>query len=1307
MRSYRVVGSLCLLLIGSLAAIAQNASVSGTVSDPSGAAVVGAIVTAANTGTGVLTPATTNQSGVYVFPSLPPGTYSFTAEQPGFNKETVSGVILEIGSQLTVNLALQIGQANQTVEVQATAAIVNTSTATIGDVVTGKQLQDLPLIGRSAYNLILTQPGAIGGFGGGQNLYLNGNQGNSVSYTMDGINAQNNLLTGTFYLYSNYVSQDRTEEARIVTSPADVEYGRGAGQVQMITRAGSNRFVGSAWEEFRNTALNANDFFNNARGVDPNTHQPISPRQVLVQNNYGIRFGGPIRKNKTFFNGIYDPYKQRQSPTFTANVYTQSARNGIFRYYPGALNGNAASANPSVNFTGQPVIPAGATGPLQSVNVLGVDPNRLVMDPTGIVGKYLSLMPLPNNYQVGDGLNVAGYTWNRPIPVNFELYEGRIDHLFNEKERISITLNQQSYHSINVAAPPPYPSIPWQADPTETTQYSVALTSILSPTLINEVRIGVFRPRTTVQTPFTQTPPIGPVSNKGLLPVVDGVPFVLCYSGSLAAPTNTSCASPSATLGVTDPVSGNASNYIAPVYQYGDALTWIRGRHSFKGGVEVRLISDSGYDANGVVPNVVLGANGSVPVTGISAFPGIGSNLTLAQNLLTDLSGSVVSANMTNFSSGGANPVFTPGLTRYREWHQNEMSLYFKDDFKLRPNLTLNFGIRYELYLAPYEAQGKGLAPVGGAGAVFGISGTSFANGEFQPGVFNGTPTIIQNIGPGTAHPNVPFYHTDLNNFAPGVGVAWAVHSDHLKWLTGGQDQTSVRAGYGIGYQRLPIYLTHYNSGFEPGLAEGDTETTATNLSNLVLPVAPVSTPLAPIPSAGPGSHTQSLLAYDQNLRVPYVQNYNFSIQRAVTPNTSITVSFVGSKGTKLIRSIDTNELDIYNNTFLQAFQTVAAGGDSPLIDKIFANLPVASAAAAVAAAGNGSNYIRTNSSFFTFLANNNPGGLANAVNTTTFGTNQVGGLVPHAGLPSNFFVANPQFLSTYLTGNLGNSTYNSLQIQGTRRFSGGFSLQGSYVWSKALGEDEGDSSTYQSDYRTLRDLGLDKRLLGFNHRQVFKLNGIYELPVGRGRRFGRNMNAFLDGVIGGWQMGWIYNYFTGAPITITAQNTINNFGNAGATVATPGFTPMQVGQLPGASATELGGYVTIFPGLTQIPDPGRASLTTVGGLNTRSSLLAIASASGTPILVNAPAGVLGNYPLTTLAAPPGNQLDLNLQKQFRITERFNFQLRATATNALNHPEFSPPTAANLNINSTTFGRITTIVTGTQRIMVLQGRINF
>ncbi len=308
-----------------------------------------------------------------------------------------------------------------------------------------------------------------------------------------------------------------------------------------------------------------------------------------------------------------------------------------------------------------------------------------------------------------------------------------------------------------------------------------------------------------------------------------------------------------------------------------------------------------------------------------------------------------------------------------------------------------------------------------------------------------------------------------------------------------------------------------------------------------------------------------------------------------------------------------------------------------------------------MAAAGGGSNYLRTNASTFTFLANNNLGGLANFLNTTNFGTNLVGGLVPNAGLPVNFFVANPQFLSTYLTSNFGNSTYNSLQIQGQRQLSDGLFIQGSYVWSKALGEDDGQSSTLQGDYRTLRNMSLDKALLSFDHRQVFKANGFYELPLGRGRWVGRNMNRILDSVIGGWQAGWNYSYYTGAPVTITAQNTLNNFASFSTTAGqpSPGFTANLIGSMPETGVTRLGGYVTYFPGLTQVPDPSRANLTSTGGLNTRSTLLAIANGSGLPVFVYPLAGQLGSLGLNTLTSPSSNTLDLNLQKSFRISRAF------------------------------------------------------
>src|SRR5260370_28921079 len=323
-----------------------------------------------------------------------------------------------------------------------------------------------------------------------------------------------------------------------------------------------------------------------------------------------------------------------------------------------------------------------------------------------------------------------------------------------------------------------------------------------------------------------------------------------------------------------------------------------------------------------------------------------------------------------------------------------------------------------------------------------------------------------------------------------------------------GKKMSVIRAGSGIGYEPLPLYLVHNDSGLEPGLSELDAITSASLLTvaNLVLPVKAAGAPLSPIPVTGTGSHTQNLFAFDQNLRTPYVQNYNCSIQRQLASNTWLTLSYAGSKGTKLVRSIDTNEVNVFSNGILEAFQTLEAGGTSPLIEQIFG--------------AGGSNTVRTTSSTQGFLANNNVGGFANFIQTTTsLGAGTIGGLLSKAGLPANFVVANPQFVSTYLTGNFANSTYNSLQVVADRRISRSFTIQASYVFSKVLGEDEGDSPTEQSSYYTFRNMKLDNRRLIFDRTHVFKTNGYYELPFGRGKTFGRNANGFVDRIIGGWQI--------------------------------------------------------------------------------------------------------------------------------------------------------------------------------------------
>jgi hypothetical protein len=1280
MKNVRVATFLGALLLGAFGYAQQtDATVSGTVTDPTGAHVVAAIVTALNANTGVATPATTNEAGIYTMPQLTPGKYNFTAEHPGFRKSVISDVELQVGTVLVLNLGLELGQTTESIEVKAAATEVNATSASVGNVVEGKRLQELPLNGRSAYDLLLTQPGVQEG----TNFILNGNQGGSVNFTTDGLSTMDNLHQSAFYLYSNVVSVDRAEEFRVVTSPADAEYGRGSGQVQMLTRGGGNKFSGSAFYEVRNAAFNANNWFNNAAGSDASGN-PLKARSQLKQNNYGIRFGGPVKRNKMFFNGIYEPYKQRNFTTVNPIVYTPTALQGIFRFYPGATNGNAQAAVPTVTLGGQPIQPSTATGALQSVSVLGRDPARLTPDATGTIAHTLSFMPLPNNYLVGDGLNTAGFTWNQPTPVNFELYEGRIDYNFNEKQHLAITLSQQSYHSFNVASPPTFPAVPGQADPTETSTYTAALNSVIRPSLLNEARMGIFRSRTIVLAPYDPATP----GSKGFLPVINGVP-TLPYFGNLTTANQVS--DPYGNLGIP-------GNYLQPTYQYGDNMTWIHGKHTLKGGVQMRYISLAGFDFQGSQnPILVLGPPPLSPITNISnganPIPGIGTNANGAASLLEVLAGATLGVQQTSISPGGTNPKFLVGQTPYHNYHQNEFDWFVKDDWKLTSSLTLNLGVRWELYLPPTEIQGKGVAPVGGSQGLFGISGTTMGS-LFNPGATGGSPTVIQAVGPGSPNPDTAFYNTDYKNFAPALGLAWAVPGKDgiMKLISGGPNRMTVRMGYGIGYQRLPLGLVSTISGANPGYTETDLVLTATNLSNIVVPVVPTGVPLAPVPITGGNSHTQTIYAYQGNLRSPYTQNYNFTITRALGSQWTMDVAYVGSKSSQQVRTVDTNEVNIYENGILNAFNTVLGGGDSPLIDQIFSTKY-----AAVAAAGTGSKYVLSNSSTQSFFANNNPGGFANFISTTNSLSGVVGGLLPAAGLPNNFIVANPQFLHTYLTGNFGNATYNSLQVQVAKRFSKGFSFQTSYVWSHDLGSNEGDSATFLDNFRTLRNENLDKRPLSFDYQSVYKANGIYELPFGKGKAIGGNANGMMDRIIGGWQIGAITLMYSGQPITFSAQNTINNTGSNSSA-----FSAQLLGAVPSDGVTKTGNGVIYFNGLTQLAlDPGVAN----NPLKALSTLKAIATASGTPLLVNPAPGVMGSSAQGILRGPGSKTVNVNVIKRIRINERFSAQIGATAENITNTPIFANPQT---NIDNTAFGRITsTAGLNPSRLIVLQARFNF
>ena len=372
-----------------------DAVVTGTVLDPTGAAMPAAAVTALNTDTGVSKTVQSDSAGVYEFPTLPPGTYVLSAEKTGFKKFLLSGLVLRTGDHVQQNLKLEVGGTTESVQVSATAEGVTYMTSSQGGLLNASRIEDLPVNSRNAMDFVATQAGVIG-------ANFNGARNDMLNITLDGSNIQDNFITEAIGTTQIATSVDRVEEVKVVTSPADAEYGRGSGQVQLVSRSGTNQYHGSAYDFIHNTDLNANSWSSNRSGVK---------RQVEVENQVGGRLAGPIKKNKTFFFGLFEANIQHYQSTSTATVLTPTAAQGIFRFFPGVTNANALASNPVVDLNGNPVSPKGATGPLQSVSLFGLDPNRLTADSTGIVSKNLALLPAPNTYIAGDGLNTAGYNF--------------------------------------------------------------------------------------------------------------------------------------------------------------------------------------------------------------------------------------------------------------------------------------------------------------------------------------------------------------------------------------------------------------------------------------------------------------------------------------------------------------------------------------------------------------------------------------------------------------------------------------------------------------------------------------------------------------------------------------------------------------------------------------------------------------------------------------------------------------------------------------------------------------------------------
>jgi hypothetical protein len=1328
---------LCLLACWTGFGQSVNATVGGSVSDTSKALIPGVTVTATNTGTGIVNTAVTNESGAYNFPALQPGTYKLTAELPGFQTQTFTDVQLGGAQQVTMNFTLQVAAAaGQNVEVTIAAdTILATTSNSIGTVLPEYKIRDLPSLTGNVFNLVANMPG-VQRDGSGTFGYMAGGRLGDVNATRDGINVNDGRYENGAWS-TVYTSPDMVEEVKVIVAPVDAETSRGNGQVTMVTRSGTNNFRGSvAWSN-HNSAWDANNWFNNLNGVG---------KSYDNRNLYSARMSGPIVKNKTFFFALFSGQRDLKRTQATGTTWTDMAKAGIFRYWPGVDNQNAAGTNPGVDVNGNPIKPTGATsdvpfavGLFGSCNFQGApvancktfnDPLRPAVSNVPFIQETLRRMPSPNQFTGGDGLNTANVRFVRRQEgldltngngdeVDRDQYNLRIDHNFNSKHKISlIGTNEHTWATATQAGLRSWPQGFDGLAVKRPVVYSIQMSSTLSNSMLNQLRLGKSGSNNWQWGPADRGDAIGAEVRK-----------LLYYAnGSNGVPIGTFTYATGILPFATKGQFGRWREGINPRYSIGDDISWTRGRHAFKGGFEWRRTESNGFNDSNNTPVATFGAGSNGALLDSSAanggFTGLSTNnATLAKAFLYDLTGQISTVNQAFGVLSAQDTTLRPSpeVPNNRHWnYQNEMSIYFKDDWKFRPDLTLNLGIHWEYYGQPYEHNGLAARVVGDQNSFLNVqcAGTPGTVGS-ATGCTN--LATVQFVGKNSTHPDigVNLLGDDYKSFAPSVGIAW-----NVPW--GEKGKTVVRSGYGMAYEgALRNFITVDSTiNTVPGInlisngagltwnaptAVTGQPNSLTTLSNLSLPI--------PLPTGTPTTSPFPITATTRNIGIttysyknPYTQNWNLEIQREVAKNTTVEVRYVGTKGSRLLSNVDINALNLSRSDnaslLFAAFDAARTGNESPLLNQLFNGVSITGGCGTVnGTTCTGAATLRAATSTRANLANGSYGALLNTLNTTlqytiagAAGPTDAGSVLRHAGFPDNFLTPNPQYSSINIFGNNQNSTYHSLNLQLTRRLTRGFTNTTTYIWSKAMGAGGFVDPKNRADSKTLQAV---------DHKSQISSNGTFELPFGTGHAIAANAPGWAQNIVGKWQLGGIMNFYTGAPLTFsTTVNPISNIGGR----------PVIVGALPQGKITpaRTGVGLNFFDGYTVVTDPGlaqvsptcAASTTACNTLAAGYNLTAIKDPSGNLIMVNPQPGQTGN--LAVVRGPSAFNFDMNLVKRIQITETKQFELRIDAVNILNHPNFADPTAS---IDSTSFGRITALTTqlvgNGMRSFIINTRINF
>jgi carboxypeptidase family protein/TonB-dependent receptor-like protein len=1271
-----------------------TSSISGIVLDSSGGVIPGADVRAKNNGTGAESTTVTTEAGTFTIPALLPGSYAVTVTLQGFKTTELKNVTLNAATPVNLRITLQVGALEEAVVVVGESSpIVQTQATSIATTLNVTQVSNLPLTSRSALDFIVNIPGANTP-GGSRDTTINGLPQSAINITLDGMNIQDNYLKTTDGFFTRVSPRlDAVEEVTVVTAGNGADSaGQGAVNIRFVTRSGTNRFSGSSYHYFRSDKLNANTWFNN-RDLAPDPKTGKAPKDELLLNQPGTRAGGPVMipgvfdgHDKMFFFVNYEESRSPSNPTRRRTILTPEAQRGLFTYTVGGgertvdlfdlatRNGQIATLDPTT---------AKLLADIRSATQKGTVKDQ--SDP--ILQDF--------NYQ----FNSRNYT---PYPTI------RMDYNLSTRHRLTGSYNYQHINSTpdtTNTREPFFPGFPVTGSQ-QSTRWTTSdfLRSTFGTNMVNEFRVGA----TGGATLFS------PELNADMW---GGTGFG-SQGGYYLRIDNACCGNNNSAL----TRAGNSSNFSAreaSTKNFDDTLNWIKGSHRMVLGMAFTQ-GDVWLKNQQIVPEITFGIVAGDPAESMfntTNFQGASNaQLDAARGLYSILTGRVSAINSAARFNEETGQYENLGLGiqkgRMRQW-----GFFLQDSWQARPNLTVNAGLRYELQMPFYPVTNSYTT-----GTIQDLWGVSGVNNLFEPGVTPGQKPAFQPYTKGSRAFNI-----DKNNFAPSLGLNFTPGSrgGFLGKLLGEEGDTVFRGAYSLAFERPG--MSDYTAVFGANPGPSLNTSRSVSLGNLGTPLPVLlretnrlGAPAYPATLTYPYTDlpTEDINIFDPNLQTPYSQTWTAGVQRKLSRNMAIDVRYVGTRHLQGWIEYNYNEADIVENGFLNEFRNaqanlqanIAAGRGSnfryfgpgtgtvplPIYLAYFSGIPSSRA-------NDPSLYNSTlfaNSGFVNPLARYNPNPFSPAsASTSTTATGLYGDATRRknaldAGLPANFFVANPDLLGgANLTGNGGYTRYDSLQLDMNKRLSKGIQVQANYVYGKAY-----SSSRYS--FRTPRKSTLQTGSEG-GVTHALKANYVWELPFGQGRRF-LNHGGMMDAIFGGWSTDGIIRIQSGRML---------DFGN----VRLVGMTVDELRKaikirdyaVTGISSSAVTArYVLpqdIVENTFRAFSTSATSATGYGSQGAPSGRY-LAPANG-PDCIETASG-FGDCGVRSLVVtgPLYHRFDISAVKKVRFGGRYDFQFRAEMINALNHPNFVPVIATSSTANNY---RVTALQENSNRTVQLVSRFSW